>query len=328
MEPLISVIIPVFNINEFLPVCLDKICNQTYVNLEIIIIDDGSADGTARTCDIYAQRDSRITVIHKENEGQAVARNLAIQKSSGEYIAFVDGDDWIRQDYIECLYKLSIKYNAEIINCNFVKTKRFGYIDDNLGSMKEVLFDSEKAIENLCYLKELNCAPYSKLFRRHIWNDLKFPEGYLYEDLATIYRTYNAADKIIYVDYNGYFYFQRQGSSLNTGFSARKLSRVYFSKKIFNFVKSNYPHIVDAAYCRLFWSVSGALMDIPKNYENSAVKNEIIMLIKKTRLFVLRDKKCKKSVRILAFLSYFGVHIYKKILNLYKFFKQWGRIKE
>ncbi len=318
-KALITVIIPVYNIEEYLGVCLDSVCGQTYKNLEILLIDDGSTDGTGQICDEYAVRDSRINVIHKSNEGQSVARNLGLDHARGDYIAFIDGDDWVTEDYLDRLFVSLQESNADIANCNFLRKKAAGDKTGQIRSGKRRIFNAEQAIENLCYLKELNCAPCAKLFKSRILRDIRFPEGCIYEDLAIIYKTYDAAERIVYCDFDGYFYFQRSGSSLKSTFHEKKLSRIFFSKEILSFIQENYPSIVGSAYCRLFWSVSGALMDIPWNYKNKEVRREIRENIHLCRGYVLRDRNCKKSIRFLAVLSYMGTGLYKTALDLYKF---------
>lgn len=318
-ESLITVIIPVYNIEGYLRVCLDSVCGQTYKNLEILLIDDGSTDGTGHICDGYAANDSRVRVIHKSNAGQSAARNLGLDQARGEYIAFIDGDDWVTEDYLNRLLTLLRENAADIANCNFRRKKMTGDINGRGCSGKKRVFNAQQAIENLCYMKELNCAPIGKLFKSSVLNDIRFPEGYIYEDLAIIYKTYAAAEKIVYCDFDGYFYFQRRGSSLNSSFNEKKLSRIYFSKEILVFVEEKFPDIINSAYCRLFWSVSGALMDIPWNYKNKEVNCEIQESIYMCRRFILRDRNCKKSIRLLAALSFMGLRIYKLFLNLYKF---------
>lgn len=317
-KPLITVIIPVYNIEGYLTTCLNSVCSQTYENLEILLIDDGSIDRTGLICDEFAHRDPRVRVIHKKNEGQSVARNIGIANAKGEYVSFVDGDDWVTEDYLDKLFSLLQEYHADIANCNFIRKKKMGDTRLSDCSNQIQVYNPEQAIENLCYMKELNCAPISKLFKRHIFQDIQFPEGCIYEDLAIIYKTFAIAEKIVYCDFDGYFYMQRIGSSLKSAFNEKKLSRLYFSEEILNFVEEKFPRIMGAAYCRLFWSVSGALMDIPWNYKNIEVKERIRQNIYLCRKFVLQDKKCKKSVRILATLSYCGMVVYKFILDCYK----------
>ncbi len=321
---LISIIIPVYNIKDYLPFCLDCLLAQTYTNYEIILIDDGSTDGTSDVCDVYASCNKKIKAIHKDNEGQSIARNLGIDMSSGDLITFIDGDDWVEKNYLEVLYKALTSNDADIVNCNFIRTRSRTPISDIFNKAKfSITFDSEAAIENLCYLKDLNCAPYCKLFRRHLWDNIRFPEHEIYEDLAVIYKTFDLGSKIIYIDYDGYYYYQRVGSSLNTHFDEKKLSRVRFSEEILNFIKHKYPSITNAGYCRLFWSSSGALMDLPWKYDNLKIYTTLDNHIKECRKHLLLDNNCKASIRFLAVLSLLGVRNYKFVLSIYqKYFKR------
>ena len=318
---LISIIIPIYNIKEYLPICLNSLITQTYQNFEIILVDDGSTDGSSTICDEYSSKDSRIKVYHQTNAGQSVARNFGITESIGEYITFIDGDDWVSSDYLETLVNGIKRYSADVINCNYVRTRRAGIIKStNMECFYTKEYNSEQAIENLCYLKELTCAPYAKLFKRNIWETIRFPEHEIYEDLAVIYKTFDKAQKIVYIDYDGYCYFQRQGSSLNNVFNEKKLSRIKFSKEIIAFVKQHYPRVVSSAYCRLFWSASGALMDLPRGYNNQ-IKKEIRSLIHESRSIIIKDSRCKLTVRILALLSYCGMFFYRNVLLCYRILK-------
>ena len=120
-EPLISVIVPVYNVEEYLRICVDSIINQTYENLEIILIDDGSKDNSGKICDEYMKKDNRIIVIHQENKGVSVARNTGIQKASGKWVSFVDSDDWLEKNFVECLYENAIKYNSDVVFSGYNK---------------------------------------------------------------------------------------------------------------------------------------------------------------------------------------------------------------
>ena len=318
MHELISVIVPVYNVLNFLDKCLSSIIEQTYENLEIILIDDGSTDGSSVICDEFARKDSRIKVFHKKNSGQSEARNLGIDLSTGKFIAFVDSDDFVSKDYIQYLYDLLKKYNADISNCNFKKIWDYDEKYSKRTEKIEKRFDSQSAIENMCYLKELNCAPIGKLFKKEIFSEIKFPVGMIYEDLAIMYKAFSRANILAYGNEYKYFYFQRRGSSLNSEFNVQKLSRVPISNEIYEFVEKEYPAILKAAACRKFWSNAGALMDLPwgkryKNYTNIIKKN-----IWTCRRIVLFDNKVKISIRIMAACSFLGIIPLKILGALYR----------
>lgn len=314
-EPLITVIVPVFNIEKYVKTCISCLLRQTYKNLEILILNDGSTDGTGQICEDYKSIDSRIQVIHKQNTGQADSRNIGIDMAQGEYLTFVDGDDFITKDYIAFLYNLVVEYDAQISHCCMKRYWSDEELKKVLCDQKETysvkVFNSEEAIENLCYLKELNCAPCCKLYHRSIFEKIRFPIGYIYEDLACIYQTFHVAERIVFASKEKYFYFQRNESSLHGTFNERKLARVKFSEEILEFIQLNYPDIILAGKCRLFWSAAGAIMDLPMKDLFKRKYQYIRRIIKEIRKEVLFDKKAKKMIRLMAASSYAGTFILK-----------------
>ena len=319
MNDLISVIIPVYNVAFYIERCINSLLEQTYKNIEILLIDDGSEDESGKICDQYAEVDNRIKVIHKNNSGQADSRNLGIDMSNGQYLAFIDADDFVTKDYIQYLYNLIKKYDADISNCEYKKIWRYEQADEaDRKTLVERAFSPEAAIENLCYLKELNCAPYCKLFKKSVFQGVRFPVGYIYEDLAVVYRLFHNAKVISYGSKTNYFYFQRKGSSMNSEFNIKKLSRVKFSDEIEAFININYPNIRNAGLCRKFWSNAGALMDLPWRKENYKYLECIRKNIYQCRSTVISDTNAKFNIRIMAGCSFLGMPILKILGMLYK----------
>lgn len=194
IKPLISVIVPVYKVEQYLNQCVDSIIHQTYKNLEIILVDDGSPDKCPQICDEYVNRDKRIIVIHKENEGQAKARNLALRQCKGDYIAFVDSDDWIQEDAFEKALseikkqKVDVAfYTANIITNGVCTETRFKYFPD-----KKVV-PQNKLIE-LTLEDKIGGQPWLKVMKRKCWQEVEFPEGRIYEDLAVSFRPFLYAD--------------------------------------------------------------------------------------------------------------------------------------
>lgn len=190
VKPLISVIVPVYNVERYLNQCVDSIINQTYTNLEIILVDDGSPDRCPQICDEYAYRDKRIKVFHTENGGQSKARNLALKHCRGDYIAFVDSDDWIKEDTFEKVLSEIKKqnvdvafYTANIIMNGICVEKRFQYFPDKM------VVPQNKLIE-LTLKDEIGGQPWLKVMKRKCWRDVEFPEGRIYEDLAISFRPF------------------------------------------------------------------------------------------------------------------------------------------
>ena len=207
-SPLISVIVPVYNVARYLERCIDSITGQTYGNIEIVLVDDGSRDDSGEICDRYAEKDGRITVIHKENSGVSDARNEGIAVAHGEWCAFIDSDDAIAPDYLEYLYGLCVKYGADLSCCSFVRSS------DDLPSYPGPENPPEKAISG----KEA-CASYltdrylyyitvtRKLIRMPIVRSFPYPGGRNHEDDAVIYRYLYAAERVAVSDSVKYFYY-------------------------------------------------------------------------------------------------------------------------
>ncbi len=188
---LISVIVPVYKVEPYLRKCLNSIVNQTYRELQIILIDDGSPDNCGKICDEYAVKDDRIVVVHKENGGLSSARNAGLEIAEGKYIGFVDSDDWIELDMYEYLFDRAEKTGAEIAVCAFMveskrKTSKFGYSE-------EQFFDSRKAIEELLKDKHMTSHAWNKLYIRKLFDGVRYPVGRVYEDIATTYKLYEKA---------------------------------------------------------------------------------------------------------------------------------------
>ncbi len=217
-SPLVSVIIPVYNVERYLRRCLDSVVNQTYRNLEIILIDDGSFDRCGEICDEFAAADSRIIVIHKENGGQADARNKGIDIARGEYITFVDADDYISSSYVNDLYKsveaFSVKFAICQIDC-FTEYKDVSQLNGPTSCCK---ISKRQALEHYCALGESKSIPFlaacCKLYHRSLFETLRFPVGCIYEDSLLNYKLIDLVDNIAYVKKPLYHYFMRNDSTM------------------------------------------------------------------------------------------------------------------
>ena len=205
MKDLISVIIPAYNVEKYITRCMESLINQTYTNLEIILVDDGSTDNTSQICDKYAQKDDRIKVIHKQNGGQSEARNQALDIATGKYITFLDSDDYLSEDYIEYMYKLLKNNNADISVCG-VQIVNFEDKQYKIDETEVKIYNTEEALENMLYSEGIEVAVYSKLYPKQYFDDIRFPVGEKYEDIAVIALLMNKAKKIVYGKKKCYFY--------------------------------------------------------------------------------------------------------------------------
>ncbi len=205
MNELISVIVPVYNVEKYIKKCIESIINQTYVNLEIIIINDGSTDESGRICDEIKTYDSRIKVFHKKNGGLSSARNYGMNKATGNYYVFVDSDDWIKNTMIEKLYSALIKNNAEIVCCGRI-------IIDDKGNKKEVCieenmsFTCKEIIEKTVFDNNIGVAAWGKIYHKSLFEEIVFPNGEIHEDVAIIYKLFYKCNKIYAINSAEYYY--------------------------------------------------------------------------------------------------------------------------
>ena len=250
IKMLVSLVIPVYKVSDYLPKLLDTVLSQTHRELEIILVDDGSPDSSGRICDEYALRDSRIKVIHKANSGVADARNSGICIATGDYIALIDGDDYLAEDYVEYLLKLCLDNNADISCCAWTtdfdgRLKKCSYRKREPGVYK----GNHEAMRALLTTRLMSSSVWGKMFKRTLFDNVRFPSGSKhYEDDATIYRLAAEADTVVIGDESKYFYVLRSGSFIHHSFSENNLLIIDVFKERCAFIETNYPEL--AVYAR------------------------------------------------------------------------------
>ncbi len=226
-KPLISVIVPIYKVESYLRTCIESICTQTYTNLEIILVDDGSPDKCPQICDEYAQKDKRIKVIHKNNGGLACARNTGLDITQGEYICFVDGDDFINSKNIQALFQLSMKYDAGIAIGKFQTITFNDTISKNNIPIHEECISSEQSIYRFTALDTSeaiqNISLGNKLYKTTLFSDVRCPEGKNYEDSSTTYKLLFHANTIAYTTEAIYYYVIRTDSIIGSLFTYKNL---------------------------------------------------------------------------------------------------------
>jgi len=247
---LISVIVPVYKVEAYLDRCVQSIVDQTYTNLEIILVDDGSSCRCPQMCDEWAKRDRRIRVIHKENGGLSDARNAGMAVARGEYIAFVDSDDWISLRYIEWLYEAIRQSGVKMAACGirFVCDEAQG--DDSKDERTAFqLFASEQALSSEGW-KKIRAVAWNKLYHRSLLKDERYPVGKYHEDEFFTYRIVDKAGSAAYVENELYFYFQRPGSIMHT-FSMKHLDALEAYMQRLQLFKDKYPslYLLEKANC-------------------------------------------------------------------------------
>lgn len=312
----VSVIIPVYNVEKYLPRCIKSVLDQTYQDLEIIFVDDGTKDNSGVMCDEFATKDNRIRVIHKENGGLSSARNAGIEIATGDAIFFLDSDDYISKECIEKMVSLMKENNADI---SIVQMK---YISEDVNnecadikSENIVVMNSERAIEESLYQKLYTCCAPAKLYKKVAIGDIRFPLGRISEDLATCHLFLNNAEKIVYSNYYGYYYRQHESSIMHV-FNPKRLDALEWTAEIERFCKTNYPSIIKASYCRTFNVAIHLLLDLPSDdLIHDIYYNQIWSEIRRTRIKILMDNKVRKREKIAAILSFCGEKILKSVWN-------------
>ena len=217
---MISVIVPVYNVEEYLEECLESIKQQTFTDIEVILVNDGSTDGSREICERFCQKDSRFKLINQENQGQSVARNRGVKESVGKFIMFVDSDDVINKNLLEVLLPY-MKTEVDIVECRMTRKKEEFY----LNKPSKIVFEgnAKEAILNCIAIKEVKFCPVTKLYRREIVEKVPFLEGYIYEDVFTGINYLKHMRKIVVVDYIGYYYRVRPNSTMTKSYTEKDL---------------------------------------------------------------------------------------------------------
>lgn len=241
MEKLISVIVPIYKVEKYLQKCVENLINQTYSNLEIILIDDGSPDGCPALCDAYAMQDRRIKVIHKENCGASDARNAGMKIAKGDYICFIDSDDWIDTDAYRLMMDIIIRYDADIVECNFNYTYDHEIKEKQVNNFKEV-FNTEEALRELISARIFQSVVWNKIYKRECVEGIDFEVGKICEDEFWVYQVFARAKKIVFMNKALYYYLQRNTSVMGS-YSLKRLDGVEGTFNRMCFMEKYYPNL-------------------------------------------------------------------------------------
>lgn len=314
MEELVSVIIPVYKVEKYLERCVESVQKQTFQNLEIILVDDGSPDLCGAMCDEMAKTDPRIKVIHKNNGGLSDARNVGIEMASGNYIVFVDSDDWLDLDMIALLYRVLKKYNADIAECSYRNICTDRIEEETNCSAKVVEGDRILALEAMLGWRWFKPVAWNKLYKRDVLGDIRYPKGKLHEDEYTTYKYFYNANKLVYVDVSKYNYDRRREDSI-TGkkFREDNLDACWaFRERMEFFYKNNLAELylkMNNIYC---WYV---LESLHKCYLNNISGEKLKLLLKQVKKDVvfLSDKEVNEEyLNAFKLISEKGLKKYEK----------------
>lgn len=298
MKPEISIIVPIYNVEKYLPRCIESILAQTFTNFELILVNDGSEDDSGEVCDRYAKEDKRIKVIHKKNGGVSSARNAGLKNSIGNYIGFVDPDDYIKKDMYEKMYNLCIKKDSKIAICKFAREVD-GKIINADNNETEIIreLNNEEAMNELFKGVLYRFSLCNKLFNKKCFQGITFPEGRIHEDLSTTYKLFANSNRSIYTTYQGYIYVKREDSILTKQYNEKRLQSFIGWDEILEFMNKRYEKVNEQVVATFtYWCVDNIfyIMNQVKD------KDELIKYLNFIRSYTLKYKKLINSNDLLS----------------------------
>lgn len=321
-NPIISIIVPIYNVEEYLPKCIDSILNQTYKELEVILVDDGSPDSCGKICDRYAKKDERVKVIHQKNGGLSAARNSGLDCANGEYIGFVDSDDYIEPEMYEKLLEAIIKNKCAMSICNVNYVFEDGKIIPKNLKAKDEVFEFADAIREMNTYEKFDMGVWSKLFKKELFESIRFPVGKLSEDFYIMYRIFDRAQKVSYISETLYNYLQRTSSltrnkKINHDFyKAAHDQMVYLDQKYPELSVVGHVSYVSAILTVYDYYLKNKVK-CPKNFIKNSRKT-----IRKNMSYVKKAEYLSKEKRLQIGLFIFNIKLYNVAFKLFKKYRR------
>lgn len=276
---LISVVVPVYNMEKYLARCLDSILRQTYRNIEIIVVNDGSTDESWSICLNYSLSDRRIKIVDQQNLGLSGARNTGLRYASGDYLTFVDSDDWVHPRMIEFLYNSLRDHSSDISFCGCKKISDFSIPDEQYENLTSYSLDRDTILH--LFFSERYTACWSRLFRRDIIKDIEFPQGLNCEDYIYMYEALRRCQSVSIIDDPLYYYYVRPDSICSSSFNVKKFDAFYSAKKLYELVCINDPHFACASLVRLAGALSSLISSARKYPGYDGKKKELLGYLRK-----------------------------------------------
>ena len=322
MEPLVSVIVPIYNVEKYLETCIDSILMQNYKNLEVLLIDDGSTDNSGKYCDEIQKKDCRITVYHKENGGLSDARNYGIEKANGDFFAFIDSDDVLHKDFIFQLMKAQRETNAEIVACDmslFYDKAELEQLFKLKCQAHRTLFTGSEILKEYFYpegerngqgKRILYHGLCMKIYRRELFNKYRFEKNKLHEDVYITHLLLRECRKVVYIDCPYYFYYQNNSGSICNNFGVKNfIDEADAYRQIYEIYKNNNGIIEEVMH----FLISQYLLLLEKGY-NIKDKSKIMCSYKQIKYWILKNVgKCsyyRFPKRVLVYISVYNIRIY------------------
>jgi glycosyltransferase involved in cell wall biosynthesis len=312
MNDLISIIINVYNGEKYINKCLDSVINQTYKNIEILIINDGSTDNTLKICKSY--KDKRIRIITTPNEGLSISRNTGISNAKGKYIYFIDVDDYIEKDTIEYLYNLINKYNTRISMCRNKKIYSYNTRISNLNN-NDYLLSSKDVLKRVLLSINYAGTAWNKLIDKELFNNLKFPKGKI-NDVYIMYKLYFKVDNIAYGNQIKYYYYMHEDSIVNKRTTDYAISMYKAFNKRYKDIKKKYPNLIENNICILLFIIDLYIHDNKEIHDylnREECINKYNNMFKLNYLFI--NIGIKNKIKLLLFRI--SPRLYIKVVSRY-----------
>ena len=297
-DPHVSIIVPVYKVEKYLQKCLDSIAAQTYKNLELILVDDGSPDRCGEMCDSFEKTNSYTKVIHQKNQGLSAARNSGIDCAAGEYLMFVDSDDYITEDCVAYLLGLIQKYDADIAVSGLRYINEGKQLPESNGISIDECLTPEEAIARMCYGKGFGCYGPGKLYKAELFHNYRFPVGKLYEDLATTYKVIGDALRVAYGNKIVYYWIQRSGSIMHSQFDRRHFDGMEAAEGLIDYVTERYPGALPAARFRYTAKAIELMAVCFSSGGDRKVFRELKQYVNRYEQEVMRDTNARRSMKL------------------------------
>lgn len=316
-KPLVSIIVPVYNVSQYLNECVDSLINQSYSNTEILLIDDGSKDGSGLICDAYSEKNANVHAFHKRNGGLSDARNFGTLRATGEYITYVDSDDFVARDYVRRLLECLEEQHADISVCSYIKFLHAEEARERITGTSRLL-SREDAISDMMYQNNITTSAWGKMYRTEIAKKHPFPKGKLFEDLATVHKYFLESDSIALTKDDLYFYRDNPSGIMNTR-QNRFMNDLYeIINDIEKFYLDNDLGILSAVHSRKFSAYCQLLKWLPDDVQDEETKdkvNRIWNFIREYRWKEVLNSKARKKNRIAALCTILGQRAFKFLLS-------------
>ena len=316
MDEKISVIVPVYNVEQYLERCVDSIINQTYKNLEIILVNDGSTDNSGQICDELAKKDSRIRVIHKKNGGLSDARNVGINEAKSDLIGFIDSDDYIDEDMYEVLMNNLKDANADLSMCGHYDVYN-NVPEEQVADKKIWELSSKDAIKMVMGAKILSVTAVNKLYKKSLFSDLKFEIGKIAEDAFIMIKLLDKCNVVVATNEKKYYYVHRENSITTQKFSTKFLNVIEAYEQNRKIILEKYPELQDVAQMRMNWAYFYVLdrLLLDKEYNDKKLENKLISYLKNHSRDILKDSLFTKGRKIGFIALLLNRNLYRKIIE-------------